>query len=108
MVTKKRRTSWKAKTDDGEVKAIIAIRKALEGLDVQSKGRVLTYLIDRARQDFEDSTKALVGNAAKLPVAGGSGSGTYIPPKPVAETEPQPTPPTPPVPDEPQPEPAHA
>jgi hypothetical protein len=102
MVTKKRRTNWKAKTDDGEVKAIIAIRKTLDGLDVQSKGRVLTYLIDRARQDFEESTKALVGNAARL------GAGTANVPKVMEpEPEPEPVPPTPSEP-EPQPEPAHA
>jgi len=53
------------RTNDKELKAIHAIQKALSGLDTQSAGRVLTFCIDRARQDFESGLKAEVGQAAK-------------------------------------------
>jgi len=38
---------------DPELKAIAAIQRALAGLDTQAVGRVLTFCIDRARQDLE-------------------------------------------------------
>ena len=46
-------SGWAVKTTDQELKAIVAIQKALEPLDTQSAGRVLTFCIDRARPDFE-------------------------------------------------------
>lgn len=53
------------RTGDKELKAIHTIQKVLAGLDTQSAGRVLTFCIDRARQDFEQGLKADVGQAAK-------------------------------------------
>lgn len=52
------------RTADKELKAIHAIQKALDGFDSQEAGRVLTFCIDRARQDFERGLKAQVGEAA--------------------------------------------
>jgi hypothetical protein len=54
------------RTNDRELKAIAMIQKALETLDTQERGRVLTFCIDRARQDFERGLKAAeVGDAEK-------------------------------------------
>ena len=52
------------RTNDHELKAIHSIQKALGSLDAQAAGRVLTFCIDRARQDFERGLKTQVGQAA--------------------------------------------
>lgn len=49
------------RTNDPELKAISAIQKALGSLDSQAASRVLTFCIDRARQDYE---------RVRLPVGG--------------------------------------
>jgi len=49
---------------DPELKAIAAIHRALADLDTQAVGRVLTFCIDRARQDFERAGRELVRQAA--------------------------------------------
>jgi len=59
------KSEYQIKTNDQELKAIYAIQKALSSLDPQAAGRVLTFCIDRARQDFERGLKAEVGQAAK-------------------------------------------
>jgi len=53
------------RTADVELQAIHFIQRALVGLDAQAVGRVLTFCIDRARQDFERQAPPVIDDALK-------------------------------------------